>query len=121
MPRSVSDASMGYHEDDMLDSPPIRGMPDVRALADALEPPPDMTVLKVKQPSSKCMSMLTQLPRALYPPHFAWVWVFLCHHSSLSMRMMVHLWCNSCDQCVYMEFGIALPCRHARHCSHEAN
>ena len=40
---------MGYDEDDMLDSPPTRGMPDVRALADALEPPPDMAALKVKQ------------------------------------------------------------------------
>lgn len=46
IPRSVSDASMGYNEDDMLDSPPTRGMPDVRALADALEPPPDMAALK---------------------------------------------------------------------------
>lgn len=40
---------MGYDEDAMLDSPPTRGMPDVRALADALEPPPDMAALKVKQ------------------------------------------------------------------------
>lgn len=47
IPRSVSDASMGYNDDDMLDSPPTRGMPDVRALADALEPPPDMAALKV--------------------------------------------------------------------------
>lgn len=47
MPRSVSDASMGYNVDDMLDSPPTRGMPNVRALADALEPPPDMAALKV--------------------------------------------------------------------------
>lgn len=47
IPRSVSDASMGYNEDDMLDSPPTRGMPNVRALADALEPPPDMAALKV--------------------------------------------------------------------------
>ncbi|KAL3147502.1 hypothetical protein ABBQ38_014558 [Trebouxia sp. C0009 RCD-2024] len=46
MPRSVSDASMGYNVDDMLDSPPTRGMPNVRALADALEPPPDMAALK---------------------------------------------------------------------------
>ena len=48
IPRSVSDASMGYNEDDMLDSPPTRGMPDVRALADAPEPPPDMAALKVQ-------------------------------------------------------------------------
>ena len=48
IPRSVSDASMGYNEDDMLDSPPARGMPDIRALADALEPPPDMAALKVQ-------------------------------------------------------------------------
>ena len=39
---------MGYNEDDMLDSPPARGMPDIRALADALEPPPDMAALKVQ-------------------------------------------------------------------------
>ena len=43
----MSDASMGLNEDDMVDSPPTRGMPDVRALADALEPPPDMASLKV--------------------------------------------------------------------------
>ena len=49
IPRSVSDASMGYNEDDMLDSPPTRGMPDVRALADALEPPPDMAALTVQK------------------------------------------------------------------------
>ncbi len=47
IPRSISDASMGLNEDDMVDSPPTRGMPDVRALADALEPPPDMASLKV--------------------------------------------------------------------------
>ena len=47
IPRSVSDASMSYNDDDMLDSPRTRGMPDVRALADALEPPPDMAALKV--------------------------------------------------------------------------
>ncbi|KAL0039031.1 hypothetical protein WJX77_005730 [Trebouxia sp. C0004] len=46
MPRSVSDASMGLNEDDMVDCPPTRGMPDVRALADALEPPPDMASLQ---------------------------------------------------------------------------
>ena len=44
---------MGYNEDDMLDSPPARGMPDVRALADALEPPPDMAALKV--PKLECL------------------------------------------------------------------
>ena len=53
IPRSVSDASMGYNEDDMLDTPSTRGMPDVRALADALEPPPDMAALKV--PELQCL------------------------------------------------------------------
>lgn len=47
IPRSTSDASMGCDDDDMMESPPTRGMPDIKALAAALEPLPDMTGLKV--------------------------------------------------------------------------
>ena len=46
IPRSTSDVSMGSAAD-MLESPPNRGIPDIKALADALEPPPDMFSLKV--------------------------------------------------------------------------
>ena len=47
IPRSTSDASMGCDDDNMMESPPTRGMPDIKALAAALDPPPDMASLRV--------------------------------------------------------------------------
>ncbi len=57
----------------MVDSPPTRGMPDVRALADALEPPPDMASLKVAMTRTPAHVKFTSLGMSVISQCCCWL------------------------------------------------